>query len=343
MEKKTNIASCSHPPRLMDVVRQKLRVRHYSFRTERTYIHWIKRFILFHDKRHPREMGKTEVEAFLSSLALDRHVAAATQNLALSSILFLYRDVLEQELPWLDDVVRAKKPKRLPTVLGTTEIQRLFDHLEGTGGLIARLLYGSGMRLTEGLRLRVKDLDLERRQILVRDGKGAKDRATVFPDVLIEPMKAALLRRRALYEQDQAVGRASVWLPYALAEKYPNAATEWAWRGQSAGSHLSELMRSTASRRNGGMVSIRAFVGATRPERVVLGVISRKTCRSHRVAQRIEMLRQSPQALCTVSIRASRYSTRTGNSFRARRHGVVAPMRTCGPVRPERGSSDAAA
>lgn len=220
----------SRSPRLLEQVRHRIRLKHYSLSTEQSYVDWIKRFILFHGKRHPAEMGAREVEAFLTHLAVDRQVSASTQNQALAAILFLYRDVLDSELPWLQDVTRAKRSRRLPVVLSRREIDMLFSRMSDTPGLIARLLYGTGMRLMEGVRMRVKDLDLERAEIIVRDGKGAKDRVTVLPATLVEPMRAVLLVRRKLFEQDSAAGRAQVWLPYALAEKYPNASTEWGWQ-----------------------------------------------------------------------------------------------------------------
>lgn len=170
--------SSPQPPKLLDQVRAAIRVRHYSLRTEQSYVHWVRRFIFFHGKRHPRDMGKVEVEAFLSALATERDVAAATQDQALSALLFLYKAVLGIELPWLDSITRAKKPKRLPVVLAQGEVQRLLAQVEGTHGLIIRLLYGAGLRLLEGLRLRVKDVDLESGQITVRSGKGDKDRAS---------------------------------------------------------------------------------------------------------------------------------------------------------------------
>lgn len=218
-------------PRLLDQVREKIRTRHYSLRTEETYTHWIKRFILFHGKRHPREMGAPEVAAFLTALATRDKVAASTQNLALAAVLFLYREVLGVELPWLEDVVRAKKPQRLPTVLTRRETIALLEHLEdNTTGLIVRLLYGTGLRLMEGLRLRVKDMDLERREITVREGKGGKDRVTPLPDALVVPMREHLNRRRTLFDAAIKAGHADVWMPDALARKYPNASREWGWQ-----------------------------------------------------------------------------------------------------------------
>lgn len=243
-------ATSSKPPRLLDQVRDRLRVLHYSLRTERTYLDWIKRFILFHGKRHPRDMGGPEVQAFLSHLAVAQNVAANTQNLALSAILFLYRDVLDMELPWLHGVTRAKKPQRLPTVLTRREVDLLLGALHGPLELLVRLYYGTGMRLMEGVRLRVKDVDLERRQITVRDGKGGKDRVTVLPESLLEPLARRLDLRRALYQADVARGECEVWLPDALARKYPNAPREWGWQYVFVAERLSADPRSGARRRH---------------------------------------------------------------------------------------------
>jgi integron integrase len=244
-------ASSERPPKLLDQVRAAIRTKHYSLRTEKTYVHWIKRFIVFHGKRHPREMGGPEVEAFLSDLAVTLNVAANTQNLALSAILFLYRDVLEIELPWLGDVTRAKKPQRLPVVLSLAEASRLMDELSAQPtGLVARLLYGTGMRLTEGLRLRIKDLDLGRREIVVRSGKGAKDRVTVLPKSLVEPLRSQLAMRRTVYERDFRLGKAQVQMPDALARKYPRAESEWAWQYVFAASGFSVDPRSGETRRH---------------------------------------------------------------------------------------------
>ncbi|MEW6168909.1 MAG: integron integrase [Pseudomonadota bacterium] len=243
--------SFAKPPKLLDRVRAVIRTRHYSLRTEQTYVHWIKRFILFHGKRHPCDLGGAEVEAFLSDLAVRQNVAANTQNLALSAILFLYRDVLEIELPWLDGITRAKKPQRLPVVLSRGEAARLMDELSAhPPGLVARLLYGTGMRLTEGLRLRVKDVDLVRREIVVRDGKGAKDRVTMLPAIMVEPLRSQLAVRRTLYERDLRLDKAAVWLPDALARKYPRAASEWAWQYVFVASGFSTDPRSGEIRRH---------------------------------------------------------------------------------------------
>lgn len=218
------------PPKLLDQVRDRLRVKHYSIRTETQYLQWIRRFILFHGKRHPREMGAVEVEAFLTHLAVAGRVAAATQNQALSALLFLYREVLNIDLPWLDKVVRAKQPQRLPVVLTRQEVTAILDRMTGVHGLMARLLYGTGMRLMECVRLRVKDVDFEQAEIVVRDGKGAKDRITMLPQSLIAPLHDHLRWRRQLFEDDKAKGRAAVYLPDALDRKYPNAAVDWPWQ-----------------------------------------------------------------------------------------------------------------
>lgn len=216
-------------PRLLDEVRDRLRLKHYSLRTEQSYVDWIKRYIWFHDKRHPLDLGPREVEAFLTDLAVVRKVSASTQNQALAALLFLYKQVLGIDLPWLDDVVRAKKPQRLPVVLTVTEVQRLLAHLDGSHGLMARLLYGTGMRLMECVRLRVKDVNFERNEIIVRDGKGGKDRVTMLPASLAGPLREHLKRVRMLFEQDRAEDAPGVYLPDALEKKYPNAGKEWGW------------------------------------------------------------------------------------------------------------------
>lgn len=217
-------------PKLLDQVRARIRVKHYSIRTETQYVHWIRRFILFHGKRHPREMGAPEVESFLSDLAVAGHVAASTQNQALSALLFLYREVLEIDLPWLDGVTRAKPSKRLPVVLTPSEVRKVLERMDGVYGLMGRLLYGTGMRLMECVRLRVKDVDFGRSEILIRDGKGAKDRVTMLPAALAESLAEHLTRRRLIFDDDLAAGQAEVWLPDALAKKYPDAPNEWAWQ-----------------------------------------------------------------------------------------------------------------
>lgn len=241
----------SSSPRLLDQVRTRLRVKHYSRRTELAYVGWIRRYIVFHGKRHPAEMGKAEAEAFLSALAVERNVAAATQNQALSALLFLYREVLEQELPWLDEVSRAKKPARLPTVLTREEAAGLLARIaDREMHLAVRLLYGSGMRLLECLRLRVKDIDLSRREIVVRDGKGGKDRVTMVAAQLVEPLRAQIAHARALHEADLARGGGDVWLPDALAVKYPKAPRAFGWQYVFPAAGLSVDPRSGAVRRH---------------------------------------------------------------------------------------------
>jgi len=222
--------SGSRAPRLLDQVHEAIRRRYFSRRTEQAYVHWIRRFIYFHGKRHPRDLGEAEVTAFLNDLAVKRGVAAGTQNQALSALLFLYREVLGRELAWLDGLERAKRPPRLPVVLTRAEVERLLAQLTGARWLLASLMYGSGLRVMECLRLRVKDVDLDYRQILVRDGKGEKDRVTMLPEKLLEPVRAHLERVRALHARDLREGYGEVHLPYALARKYPRAGREWAWQ-----------------------------------------------------------------------------------------------------------------
>ncbi len=217
-------------PRLLDQVRAAFRLRHYSYRTEQTYITWIKRSIYFHGKQHPAGLGEREVTAFLSHLASDRRVSASTQNQALSALLFLYGVVLDRQLDWLDNVVRAKRSTHIPTVLSREELRRLLAQLDGTHELVARLMYGTGMRLLEALRLRVGDLDREYRQITVRNGKGAKDRVTVLPESLIPALAAHLEKVKALHARDLAEGYGGVYLPFAMARKYPRAEYEWIWQ-----------------------------------------------------------------------------------------------------------------
>ncbi len=215
------------PKKLLDQVREAIRLKHYSIRTEEAYVSWIKRYILFHNKRHPNEMGRAEIEAFLTHLAVNKNVAASTQNQALSALLFLYREVLRKDLDFPIDSIRAKRPKRLPTVMTKEEAFKVIGCLSGTHQLVAKLLYGSGLRLMECLRLRVKDVDFAQHLIVVRDGKGMKDRVTVLPDAVIAPLREHLQRVKMLHEEDLAKGHGAVYLPYALERKYPNASREW--------------------------------------------------------------------------------------------------------------------
>lgn len=217
-------------PKLLDQMRERIRARHYSYRTEQQYVAWARRFILFNGKRHPAEMSGPEVSRFLSHLALERCVSASTQNQALAAILFLYRHVLEMELPWLDNVVRARRAQHVPVVLSRREVQALIARLDGVFWLIGQLLYGAGLRLMEGLRLRVKDIDFDYSQIVVRDGKGRKDRVTVLPDCAVQALRTQLEAVRAEHERALQQGYGGVALPYALARKYPRAHLEWAWQ-----------------------------------------------------------------------------------------------------------------
>lgn len=245
----TNAAAAA-APRLLDQVRAKIRLRHYSLRTEEAYTGWVRRFVLFHGKRHPREMGAAEVEAFLTHLAVERHVSAATQNQAKAALLFLYKEVLGVELPWLDDIEQAKRPARLPTVLTRSEVGALLGAMPpGVTGLIARLLYGAGLRLLEGLRLRVKDIDLEGARLTVRDGKGGKDRVTMLPHALIEPLRSQLVHARALHADDLAAGFGRVYLPDALDRKYPDAGRQWGWQYMFPAAARSTDPRSGVERR----------------------------------------------------------------------------------------------
>ena len=237
------------PKKLLDQVRDAIRLKHYSIRTEQAYVNWIKRYIYFHNVRHPAEMGAPEIQAFLTHLAVEKNVAASTQNQAFSALLFLYKTVLHQDLGPID-AMRAKKPKRLPSVLTKEEIHRVFDHMSGTHLLIAKLIYGSGLRLMECLRLRVKDLDFSQHQILVRDGKGEKDRVTMLPESLLSPLRDHLRIVKQTHEQDLAKGHGAVHLPYALGRKYPNAEREWIWQYVFPANRLSVDPRSDAVRRH---------------------------------------------------------------------------------------------
>ncbi len=239
------------PPRLLDRLREAIRVRHYSIRTESAYVDWVRRFILFHGKRHPQTLGADEVAAFLTHLAVDRTVAPSTQNQAKSALLFLYRVVLGAQLPWLDEIVAAKDKRRLPVVLTPSEVRALLHELEGgTMGLVASLLYGTGMRVLEGLRLRVKDIDFERREIIVRHGKGGKDRVTVLPENLMRPLQAQLARAKARHDDDITAGFGEVLLPDALSVKYPRAAKAWGWQWAFPSSVRSVDPRSGVVRRH---------------------------------------------------------------------------------------------
>lgn len=237
-------------PKLLDQVRNAARLHHLSIRTEEAYVHWIKRFILFHNKRHPRDMRAAEIQEFLSHLATHKDVASSTQNQALSALLFLYRQVLKVDVAHLDDLVRAKRPSKLPVVFTRDEAHAVLSELSGLYWLMASLLYGSGLRLMECLRLRVKDIDFQSNQIFIRDGKGEKDRVTILPQSLIKPLKLQMAKARLLHQEDMASGFGEVYLPYALDRKYPNAAKEWGWQYVFPSPKLSIDPRSAKRRRH---------------------------------------------------------------------------------------------
>jgi integron integrase len=236
--------------KILDQLSDALRLKHYAYSTEKTYVDWVKRYILFHNKRHPAEMGESEIAAFLTHLAVDGQVTANTQTQALSAILFFYRHVLKKELSGQIDLVRAKKPVHLPVVLSKSETLAVLQQLSGEHKLMAQLLYGSGLRLMECLRLRVKDLDFEQRQIVVREGKGMKDRLTVFPTQLHEPLRIQLAQVKQTHADDLAKGYGAVQLPFALERKYPNADKEWGWQYVFPAKSLSVDPRSHITRRH---------------------------------------------------------------------------------------------
>lgn len=247
---KSDTPPATKPPKLLDQVRERIRVLHYSRSTETTYLHWIKFYIHFHGLRHPRDMGAADIEAFLSHLATARDVAAGTQNQAMHAILFLYKQVLGVALPWLDGITRAKPSKRLPVVLTQDEARRLMAQTRGTAGLVVRLLYGTGMRLMEGLRLRIKDIDFDRWQITIRGGKGDKDRVTMLPASIVPDLQARIAERRRWHDIDLAKGMADVELPHALERKYPNASREWGWQYVFAAADYSTDPRTGVIRRH---------------------------------------------------------------------------------------------
>jgi integron integrase len=236
--------------KLLDRTRDILRRKNYAYRTEQAYLSWIKRFILFHNKRHPSDMGAVEIESFLTHLAVEREVSPSTQNQALAAILFLYQEVLHLPLDHEVLPVPAKRSKHLPIVLSQGEVQRIIHHLSGTYKLISQLLYGSGLRVTECLTLRIQDLDFERREITVRSGKGNKDRRTVLPDLISQPLKNQLESVQLLHQQDLQDGYGSVYLPKGLARKYPNAQREWIWQYVFPSSNLSRDPHSGIIRRH---------------------------------------------------------------------------------------------
>ncbi len=237
-------------PKLLDHAREQIRLRHYSIRTEESYLGWMRRFIRFHQFRHPMDLGPSEVEAFLSSLAMEGNVASATQAQALSALLFMYRIVIGVDMPWLDEIVRARRPKRLPTVLTEDEVRRLLSRLDDEMWLVASVLYGGGLRLMEAMRLRVKDIDLERHAITIHSGKGDKDRNTVLPDSLVTALRAQIARVREQHNLDMAAGVANVYLPYGLSRKFPHARKELAWQYIFPAEKLAKDPRGGAIRRH---------------------------------------------------------------------------------------------
>lgn len=268
------------PPRLMDQVRARMRVKHYSVRTERAYTGWIRRFILANGRRHPSGLGGPEVEAFLTLLATRGHVAPGTQNQALAALLFLYREVLGVELPWMENVIRAKRPRRLPVVLSAVEVRRLLAAMDGQVWLMASLLYGTGMRLMECLRLRVKDVDFARSEILVREGKGGKDRRVPLPRRLRDPLAAAVERVAVVHAADLARGLGDVWLPTALARKYPGAGREAGWQYLFPSQALSHDPRAGGLRRH--HVDDSVLQRAVRSARLRAGIAKPATCHTLR-------------------------------------------------------------
>lgn len=219
------------PKKLLDQLRDCIRTKHYSVRTEEAYVGWVRQFILYHNKRHPQEMGAAEVNQFISCLAVERHLSASTQNQALSAVVFLYQHVLGVELDGVRlDSARPQTPKRIPTVLSKSEARSVLGKMDGVNRIMAQVMYGCGLRLMEVLRLRVKDVDFANRQMVVRDGKGENDRVTVFPDTLMEPLRLHLRQVKAMHDKDLLDGYGTVYLPYALERKYPNASREWAWQ-----------------------------------------------------------------------------------------------------------------
>jgi len=237
-------------PKLLDQLRAVIRTMHYSIRTEQAYVDWARRFILFHHKRHPQEMGKEEIESFLTHLAVEGRVSASTQSQAKAALLFLYQRVLKMDVDWLKDVIAAKQPQRMPTVLTVGEVRSLLSRMEGLPWLIASILYGSGLRVLEACRLRVLDVDFGAHQIMVRKGKGAKDRVTMLPDMLADPLRSHLELVKLQHQRDLEQGHGRVFLPFALDSKYPNAPTEWNWQYVFPASRFSTDPRSGEVRRH---------------------------------------------------------------------------------------------
>jgi len=307
--------------KLLDQVREVIRLKHYSLRTEETYVQWIKRYIFFHHKRHPREMGAPEIQAFISDLAVRLNVAASTQNQAMNALVFLYREVLHQDAGDFSGRVRAKRPKHLPVVLSISETQRLLDALPmGTCRLMGRLLYGTGMRLMECLRLRVKDVLFEQNQILIRDGKGFKDRMTLLPETLKTELEQYLRRVKQLHEQDLNNGGGETGLPYALERKYPNAPRDWCWQFVFPAAQLSRDPRSGRLRRHHVHESClqRAVKAAVR----LAGIQKPASCHTLRHCFATHLL-EAGHDLGTKDENARRVEQREFGVVGIREHGVV--------------------
>ena len=268
------------PKKLIQKIREIVRLKNYSIRTEEAYVSWARRYILFHNKLHPIDMGGPEIEAFLSHLAVDRNVSASTQNQALSALLFLYREVLRIDLDYPINSIRAKRPKRLPTVLTKDEARNVLNLISGKHQLMAKLLYGSGLRLMECIRLRVKDLDFEQHQIIVRDGKGLKDRVTILPESLITPLKRHLRYVKLAHEDDLADGCGSVYLPHALERKYPRAHDQWSWQYAFPAPKRSKDPRSGAERRH--HVDPSGLQKAVHKAALKAGIVKRVSCHTFR-------------------------------------------------------------
>ena len=270
----------SATPGLLERVRERCRVKHYSRRTEQAYVAWVWRFVRANGGRHPRDLGGPQVEAFLTRLATEGQVAASTQNQALAALLFLYREVLGGELPWMEHVVRAKGPRRVPVVLSTDEVGRLLAMLEGQAWLMAALLYGTGMRLMECMRLRVKDVDFDRQEIIVRHGKGGRDRRVPLPRRLRESLLQSVTRVRVVHAQDVVSGLGNVWLPFALERKYPNAGRELGWQYLFPATSPSVDPRSGAIRRH--HVDEAVLQRAVKHARTRAGIAKPATCHTLR-------------------------------------------------------------
>jgi len=270
----------AQPPRLIERVRSALRLKHYSSRTEESYVQWITRYILFHAKRHPQEMGRAEIQLFLAHLVADEHVPVSKQARALNALLFLYRDVLDIELDGPIEIVRAKKPQRLPIVMTQAETRQVLAGFTGVHQLMAKLLYGSGLRLMECVRLRVKDVDLERRELVVRDGQGMKDRVTMLPAALVAPLQEHLRRVKLIHQDDLAQGYGAVYLPAALECKHPSANREWGWQYIFPSSRLSTDLRSGVMRRH--HIDARSLQYAVRQSVQLAGLVKPISCHTFR-------------------------------------------------------------